>query len=774
MPNGNIRQLFRDRATRPSGMERSTGEPLRADARRGFLAGIGQAAKLLTVALGELRRGRRIPLVVQTEVADCAAAALAMAGAVHGGRLSLADAKRFVPGGRDGTTARALLDGARRAGLRGRAVRSELEGLHHLPRGAILHWNFNHYVVLDHVYRGGVAVLDPGLGRRRVPWSEVDKSFTGVALVFEPVDESLGAAGTPGKPRWSYVRSILRHRSAWAAVLGVSLALQGIALLVPFVSGFIIDRVIPFEDTRLLRNVVLAGTVVAIGLFVLSAGRALALASLRTVIDARLSADVLDHMLGLPYPYFQTRSTGDLLLRVRSGAAIRQIVTTGLLSTLLDGWVLVLSFFLLTQVDLSLALVVAGAGLLDILVVAAAWPTLRDLARTGLETQARTQSNLVQALSGIETIKAGGWENQVFERWSNVFVDELNLDLDRARIGAVLESLLGTIRFGAPFAVLTLGMFRVLDNSLSVGTAVAAGMLATNTLVPLASLLGSGVSLSALAGYSARLADLLEEEPERAGQGTALLPHFRGGVELREAGFRYPGSDKAFALDAVSLEIPPGAFVALVGPSGAGKSTLAMLVAGLLRPTSGEIRYDGVVRSELDLGALRRRVGVVTQRPYLFAGTIRDNLALWGDDVGDDDLAEATRLARIDTDIAALPLGLDTQLSDAASNFSGGQRQRLALARALVHRPALLVLDEATSAVDADAEMALLDDLRRQPFSLVVVTHRAATVRDADLVLTVDAGRVVGGNRPAARRSRTASRPASASARNLFPLGQPD
>lgn len=723
-------------------MDRAAGEPLHADHRRGFLGGLGQALGLLRVVLAELGRGR-IPLVMQTEVADCAAAGLAMAAATHGVPLSLAEAKDVIPGGRDGTTARALLDGARRVGLRGRAVRTDLGGLRHVSRGAILHWNFNHYVVLDHVYRDGVAVLDPALGRRRVSWQEVDKSFTGIALVFEPLDGQRGIAHSSGNGRWSYVRLMLRHRSAWARVLMVSLGLQGITLSAPFASGFLIDRVIPFEDTRLLQQVTMAGTVVAVGLFVLTAGRALAMASLRTVIDARLSADVFDHMLGLPYPYFQTRSAGDLLLRVRSGAAIRQIVTTGLLSTLLDGWVIVLSFLLLVWVDLFLAVVVAGAAIFDVLIVAVAWPTLRDLARSSLETQARTQNNLVQALSGIETIKAGGWENQVFERWSNVFVDELNVDLDRARIGAVLEALLTTVRLGAPFAVLTLGMARALDNSLSVGTAVAAGMLATSTLVPLASLLGSGVSLSALAGYSARLADLLEEQSERVGQGTVVMSDFRGGVELRSAGFRYPGTDTAFALGAVTVDIAPGRFVALVGPSGSGKSTLAMLMAGLLRPTSGEILYDGTSRSQLDLAALRRRVGVVTQRPYLFAGSIRDNLALWGDDVDDVDFERATRLARIDAEIAALPLGYETQLSDAASNFSGGQRQRLALARALVHRPALLVLDEATSAVDAGTEQALIEDLRNQPFTLVLVTHRLETVHDADIVLTVEEGRVV-------------------------------
>jgi ABC-type bacteriocin/lantibiotic exporter with double-glycine peptidase domain len=734
--------LFRRRAARPGLSGDVLGPPLKArrggDGRRALF----DAFRLVSRAAAELRGGARVPFVAQTELADCAAACLAMAALAQGVDLDLAGAKRVLPPGRGGTSARAVLDAARLVGLRGRAVRAELQDLRHVPVGSVLHWDFNHFVVLQSARRDGVVLVDPALGRRQVDWAAVDRSFTGVALVFEPGEG--GGAPSGGQPRdlrWSFVRSVLRHRSAWARVVAVSVALQALVLLVPLASAFMIDRVVPFDDADLLRKVVAAGAVVAVGLFLLSAARSLALASLRALVDARLSADVLEHLLALPYPYFQTRSAGDLLLRVRSGAAIRQIVTTGLLSSILDGWVLVLSFAALLRVDPFLAVLVVGAAALQVAVVALAWPTLRDLARAGMEAQSRTQNNLVQALAGIETIKASGGEAEAFERWSAVFVDELNLDLERARVGAVVESLLSALRFAAPFAVLSTAMFRVLDRSLSVGSAVAAGMLAGNTLAPVASLLGSGVALSALAGYSARLADLLGEAREDEDQGGRRLEGYGGAVELAGAGFVYAGSPTP-ALSGASVLVEPGSFIAVVGPSGAGKSTLAMLAAGLLRPTAGDVLYDGVPRSELDLSSLRRRIGIVTQRAFLFSGTVRENLALWGDGIDDERVEEAARLARIHDDVEAMPLGYETRLSDAAGNISGGQRQRLAIARALVNQPALVVLDEATSAVDGAMEAQIIEDLRRQAFTLMVVTHRLNTVRGADAVVVVEDGRV--------------------------------
>jgi ABC-type bacteriocin/lantibiotic exporter with double-glycine peptidase domain len=366
----------------------------------------------------------------------------------------------------------------------------------------------------------------------------------------------------------------------------------------------------------------------------------------------------------------------------------------------------------------------------------------RDLLVRALDAQARSQSYLVELFAGISTLKAAAAESRAVERWSNLYVDELNVALERGRTTAIVEAVMGALTSGSPLVILALGALRVIDGDISLGTMLAINAVALGLLMPLASLVNAGLQLQLLASYMDRVEDVLNTKPEQSGQDASRVPKLTGRVTLQDVAFRYTERAPLVVRD-VSIDIKPGSTVAIVGKSGCGKSTLASLIAGLYRPVGGRILFDGHDLARLDLRSLRRQIGVVFQQPYVFAGSIRTNIALTDPALSLDRVIAAARAAAIHDDIDAMPMGYDTLISDGGSSLSGGQRQRLAIARALVHRPALLILDEATSSLDAETERAVMQSLAQLRCTQIVLAHRLSTIARADLILVMDRGEVV-------------------------------
>lgn len=692
--------------------------------------------------LGRGGRSRRLPVVLQTSIADCGAACLAMVLGLHGRHVRLDEVREIAGVGRDGVDAQALLDAGRHYGLAGRGVAiDDLDDLGYLGRGAVLHWGFSHFVVLDRVTRRGAVVVDPAVGRREVRRDELDEELTGVALLFAPT-----AALAPGGRRrrgWRRFAAVLReHAPGLARVLALSLVLQLLALATPILTGVIVDRVVPRGDVGLLG--VLAGGLAAVAAFhfLSSLVRSHLLLAVRTHLDARLSVDFLDHLVDLPFRFFQQRSAGDLLTRLNSNAMVRQILTASALSGVLDGLLVTLYLALLALTHRGLAAVVVGLGAAQVTVYVLTRRRHRDLMSSELRVQAASRGYQVQMLAGIETLKAMGAERRSVERWTDLFVDELNAVLARGRLSALSDSLLASLGVSAPFVVLAYGAVLVLRGELTLGTMLAASALATGFLAPLGALVATGFQLQLLGSYGERIDDVLETPKEEDAAAVAPAPRLSGRITLDEVGFRYAPTAPLVVRD-VSLEVEPGSFVALVGPSGAGKTTLAHLLVGLYRPTSGRILYDGRDLAALSLRSVRSQLGIVTQHPYLFGTSIRQNLSLGDPTLPLDRIVEAARRAQIHDDVAALPMQYDTVLADGGASLSGGQRQRLALARALVHRPAILLLDEATSNLDAATERAIQDELTAARCTRIVIAHRLSTVASADLIVVMKEGRVV-------------------------------
>lgn len=684
---------------------------------------------------------RRIPYIQQLEVSDCGSACLAMTLGYHGRNVSPEEIRRATNTSRDGVSAASIVEAGRAMGLDARGVSIDLDSLTFLERGSILHWEFNHFVVFDRVVRDGVEVLDPALGRLRIPMDRFSKSFTGVAIILTPLPTFERSSGR-SKGAWRYLRPILRQSRLLSKVGAISLFIQLFALATPILTGVVVDRVLPVGDRDLL-SVVLLGLLgmVVFHLFATFL-RAHLLIAVRAHLDRTISTSFIRHLVKLPYEFFLQRSTGDLMARLNSNATVREILTTGAISTLLDGTMVTGYLILIFAVSPLMGLVVLGLAAMQITILIATHKPMQRVMAENLQAQARSQGYLAQLVTGIETLKSIGAEGRAVSQWSNLFVDEINAALARGRLNALIESFNAALRVASPLVVLTVGTIGVLNGDLTLGTMLALNALAVGFLFPLSSLIVTGLQLQVLSSYMERINDVLDADPEQDPNEVEPAGRLSGRIRLEDVTFRYSpkGAD---VVAGVSVEIEPGQTVAIVGRSGSGKSTLAHLILGLYAPTGGRVLYDGNDLRTIEAGSVRGQLGIVPQSSYLFGTSIMANIALTLPEATPEEVERAARLACIHDDIAAMPLGYDTVVSDAGASVSGGQRQRIALARALIHNPPVLLLDEATSSLDAVVEGQIYENLEGLTCTRIVIAHRISTVARADLIIVMEGGRFV-------------------------------
>ncbi|HEX2056970.1 MAG TPA: peptidase domain-containing ABC transporter [Actinomycetota bacterium] len=684
---------------------------------------------------------KRIPYVQQLEISDCGAACLAMTMAFHGRHVSPEEVRNATGTGRDGVDASSIVRAARAYDMRARGVKVELDGVRYLPKGSILHWEFNHFVVFDRMTRNAVVIIDPALGRRRVPMEEFSRSFTGVALIIEP-DEGFSRDRRRAESAWRYVRPLMKQSGLLGRVGVVSLFIQMLALAVPIMTGVLVDRIVPTGDRDLLSVLVMG--LLAMALFHLFASfvRAHLLLNVRTQLDLKISLGFIRHLVSLPYSFFLQRSSGDLMMRLNSNATVREILTTGAMSTMLDGTLVSLYLVLIMVQNVRMGLVVIGAGFLQVAVMLISHRRNQRLMSENLVAQARSQGYLVQIFGGIETLKSVGAEERAVDEWTNFFVDEVNSTLQRGKLNAAVDAVMGSLRVASPLVILGVGALSVLNGNLTLGQMLALNALAAGFLTPLANLVTTGLQMQLLGSYMERINDVLNTEPEQASKEGLGAPVLKGGVRVENVSFRYSSGSPDVVKD-VSLEIEPGQNVAIVGRSGSGKSTLAHLILGLYPPTVGRVLYDDQPLEELDLAWVRGQLGIVPQDAFLFGSSIRKNIALSDPDTPLERVERAGRLAAIHDEIVTWPLGYETVLADGGATLSGGQRQRIALARALVHDPKILLLDEATSHLDVETERVVHRNLDELGCTRIVIAHRLSTVEKADLILVMEDGRFV-------------------------------
>jgi ATP-binding cassette subfamily B protein len=685
----------------------------------------------------ELRR--RVPFIPQMEMSECGAASLAMMLAYHGHHAPLPEVRQACGVSRDGASALGILRAARSYGLEAEGVTLEMDGLKDLPLPAILHWGFRHFVVLERLLPNKATLVDPSLGRRTVDLEEIEERFTGVAIVAVPSEGFSRREET--RPSFRRYRAVIRESlPTLAQLLCASMMLQLLGLVFPISTQFLLDRIILPRQGNLLWGLAFGLGAAVVGNALLSVMRSWVVQGFEYSMDLGLLSGFVEHLLLLPLSFFLQRSTGDLFQRVESNAVLSDLFTTRTIAAVLDTFLVIGYALLMLLYSPALGGLVLILGLTRVIVLLALRARNRQIMSAELAAAGRESASLVEALSTIETTKASGAQAYVIRRWSDRMATQMNSNVQRRTLEIASSQVMMGLQGIGFAAILWIGGRAVLTEQMTLGVFAAFLTLQGLFMVPLEALLGAATQMQYMSSHLQRLDDVFDSRIEVAGP---IDPgRISGAIELEDVTFGYvPGATPV--VSGLTLSIAPGEKIAVVGPAGAGKSTLAQLLLGLHVPISGHIRFDGIDLPDIDLPLLRRQMGVVLQETYFFDDTVRANLSLHDPDLPVERLREASEIACISGVIDALPEGYDTMMGANGNRFSGGERQRLALARALVHEPAILLLDEATRALDLETERRLHANLAAKRCTRILITHRLATLEDADRIVVMQSGRIV-------------------------------
>lgn len=696
-------------------------------------------------------RRARTPTVLQMEAVECGAAALAMILARYGRWIPLEELRVACGVSRDGSKASNVLKAARRYGLVAKGFKREPAQLRSMPMPMIVHWNFNHFIVLEGFVAGRAYLNDPGAGPTVVSDEEFDESFTGVALTFER-DETFTAGGDPPSVFRSLAKRLPGSMTALSFVMLTGLALVVPGLVAPSFNKLFIDDILVKGLSEWIRPLLAAMGLTAIVSASLTWLQQRYLLRLESKLAIESAGRFFWHVLRLPVGFFNQRFAGDIAARVAINDRVAKIVSGDLATTTINALLIAFYAGLLLRYDVVLATVGVVTAVLNIAALRWANRARVDLVRRLQQDQGKMLGAAMGGLMTIETLKASGAESDFFSRWAGHHAKVSNtyqqLQLTTTMLG-IVPPLLMSLNMAL---VLGLGGVRVMEGRLSMGLLVAFQALVIAFLNPVNRMVDLGTQLQDLKGDLGRLDDVLNAArdpratdltgPPADAHDDAAEVKLSGMLELRGITFGYSVLEPPLIQD-FDLTLRPGSRVALVGGSGCGKSTLAKLVAGLYEPWQGEILLDGTPRSEVPRRVLVNSIAVVDQDIGMFEGTISENVTLWDTTIPESDLVQAARDAAIHEEVAVRPGGYGGRMEEGGRNFSGGQRQRLEIARALATGPTILVLDEATSALDPATEQAIDDQLRRRGCTCLIIAHRLSTIRDCDEIIVLERGRVV-------------------------------
>jgi ABC-type bacteriocin/lantibiotic exporter with double-glycine peptidase domain len=687
---------------------------------------------------------KRVPVIFQLNAVECGAACLAMILSYYGRNTRVSECRKLMGIGRDGVSARQITETARHFGLTPTAMGiADHTAFAEIPLPAILHWEGKHFVVLEKWSPKSIEIVDPAMGRTQINYSEFAKLFSGVAITFAP---STTFKTKEAEFQWGIWRKSLQQvmmaRGFWVRVLVLSLILQGLGVVLPWINQILIDEVLPSQNINWLWGLAVGAAGLVLSLSLMGYARSRILIHLYTKIDREMMSGFFMHLLSLPFQFFQQRNSGDLMMRLGSNSTIRDTLTSELFATLLDA-VLAVTYFVILLYNASWMLIVVGVFVvIETLITFFTDAKMRYLAQRNIVAESEMRSYLIESLTGIATVKTSGIENRVMSRWRELFDKQMTAYLRSSQLGLGVSSVLDLVRSAAPTLLMILGVAQVMQGELTLGRMTALNTFAMSLLSPLLSIVSKMRDFRMLTVHVERIADVMLEPPEQEQTSDKKVFRLRGAIMLRNVCFRY-STYAPWVLRNVSVYVKPGQKIGIVGGTGSGKSTLAKLMLGLHPATEGTVYFDAFSLKNINHQMLRAQCGVVLQDPFLFSGSIRDNITISNDKIPLKQVVWAAKMACIHDEIMQMPMQYDTRVAEGGSGFSGGQIQRLVLARALVNRPAVLLLDEATSHLDSLTEANVEENLNRLACTRIVIAHRLSTIRNADQIFVMEQGQIV-------------------------------
>lgn len=689
---------------------------------------------------------RKLHIILQTESAECGLACLAMLASYYGCETDLSALRRNYNFSLKGSTLADLIRVATLMELGTRPLKLELEQLSRLSLPCIIHWNFNHFVVLQHVAKDSIRIFDPAVGVRRIALADVSTSFTGVALevwpkgsfVKEKQREPVKLIGLMGR-----VTGL--HRS-FVQILILAVALEIFALVNPLFMQWVLDDVIVSGDLDLLTTLVFGFGLLMLVQQIITVVRAWIILYLGTTLNIQWRANVFTHMLQLPIQYFERRNLGDIVSRFNSIDQIQSILTTSFLEGVLDGLMSLVTLIMMFVYNVELGMIAVGAMVLYAVGRAVLYRPLRDSTAEQIIHGAKQQSHFIETVRGAKAIKL--FANQFTRRtaWLSLLVDQTNAGIKNQKI-RLLYGFLNGLLFGIEnILIIWLGAKNVVSGTFSVGVLMAFYAYKSQFDNRVSSLIDKYYDVKMIQIQADRLSDIVNTAPEvvsRApGDEKAGNESASASIKIADLHYQYAVNDK-HVLSGVTLNIAGGESVAIVGPSGCGKTTLMNILLGILAPSSGSIEVGGINPELAGVEPLRQVVSSVLQDDVLFAGSIAENISFFDSRADAGWIEACAKNAAILAEIRALPMGFNTLVGEMGSVLSGGQKQRILLARALYKKPKILFLDEATSHLDIAKEREVNVAIRTMRITRVIIAHRPETILSADRVVTLYGGKIV-------------------------------
>lgn len=690
--------------------------------------------------LGLITRSR-VRHIRQSEIAECGLACIAMVAGFHGLDIDLGSLRRRVPPSPRGAPLRTLMEISDKVGLTPRAVTLPLEELDDLSVPCILHWDMNHYVVLERV-RGKKAIIhNPDGSSGPMTLNEVSKHFTGVALELQP-SENFQRGNFREKLRLSQLwQRMTGVKRAIAQVLVLTLVLQAYILATPYYMQIAIDNALPALDLDLLA--VLA---VGFGLFTLinvgaSLLRAFVLLVAGTTLGFSLSSNIARRLFRLPVDWFEKRHTGDILSRFQSVSPIKNLLTQGAVAALVDGLMAILTLTLMFWYSGVLATIALVAFISYCIVRAVSFSFEREAQEASIIMRGKEQSTLIETLRGITTLRLFGRETLRHALWQTKLTDSVNADVRMARI-SIWQTTANTFVFGLE-SIVTIYLavsFVISGDGFSIGMVFAYMAYKSQFIQKATALVDNAVAFRMLGLHLERLSDIaLSDEDRSFGDSLHRETELKGQIELRDVFYRYARTDP-LVLKGINLIVRQGEFVAVTGQSGGGKTTLVKVLLGLLEPESGQILIDGLPLDRFGHKSYHQQIAAVLQEDSLFAGTLADNIALFDENLDEERVMRAAVAASIHDDISRMPMTYETLVGDMGSTLSGGQKQRVLLARALYREPRILIMDEGTAHLDVEHERAVNSAISEMGITRIVIAHRKETIEAAERLLIMSRG----------------------------------
>jgi NHLM bacteriocin system ABC transporter peptidase/ATP-binding protein len=689
----------------------------------------------------------KTPTVLQMEATECGAASLSMVLSYYGKYMPLEELRSLLNVGRDGSSAKNIMLAGYKLGMEGNGYAYSPEELKKVVPPAILHWGFDHFLVYEGFdEKKNIAFLnDPAAGHKSVAWSEFEEMFTGICLILRPAADFVKSGSRP-RPWRALIDDVLEKRSALGFVLLIAASMAAVNLFSPVVSQIFFDDVITYSHRDWLTGVLLAFAAIFILKSVLLFFSSWCLLRWQGSMTINKSAAFFEHLLRLPLEFYQQRYVGEIVSRLQLNETIASFVTGKLATVVIDFGMAVLYLSLLFIYNAELTLIGIFFTMLNLGLLYYTYGWMKEQQMKLQQEGGKLYGLAASGISAMESLKANGSEGDFFTKWANSNVRYMQICQHSEYIEEYISFVPAVLSAINAAAIMAIGGFEIMDGFMTVGVFVAFQSLMSSFQEPVASITGMTLEIQQSESQMMRVNDVLRYKPEEKvtvrEQGSNIPVRLSGRLEMKKVSFNYTNIGKPL-IKKFNLKIEPGRRVAIVGRSGSGKSTVARLAAGFYKPWSGDILFDDIPIDEVPTEVMANSVSLVEQEIYLFEGTVAENIALFDSTVSRQAIIQAAKDAQIHDDISQLNGGYDAMVAEGGQNFSGGQRQRLEIARALATNPTLLIFDEATSALDPVTEKAIMTNLRRRGCACLMIAHRLSTIRDCDEIIVLKNGRVV-------------------------------